>query len=113
MKTRTIVILCVGGALCFGCLICGGLVASYLTSQLIAQKNKRVVLVVAKLDYPKGTIITDPEQMFELREILESDAPPGILTDLEDLQDQTLTNDIRKGEPVQHHYLEETKLEPP
>jgi pilus assembly protein CpaB len=109
MKTQSIIILWVSIALGFGCLICGGLVASYLTSQLIAQRNKRVMVLVAKHNYPNGTAITDPQQMFELQSILEMDAPPFVVTELEELRDRTLTHDIHEGEPVVHFHLERTQ----
>ena len=100
MKTQTIVILCVGAALGLSCLIIGGLVASYLTSQLIAQKNAKMMILVAKHNYPKGTAINNPEQMFEFREILQTDAPFGAISDLDFLKDRTLTDDIREGQTV-------------
>jgi pilus assembly protein CpaB len=109
MKTQSIIILWVSIALGLGCLICGGLVASYLTSQLIAQRNKRVMVLVAKHNYPNGTAITDPQQMFELQSILEMDAPPFVVTELEELRDRTLTHDIHEGEPVVHFHLERTQ----
>jgi Flp pilus assembly protein CpaB len=110
MKTQTIVILCIGVAVAFVCLIFGGLVASYLTSQLIAQKNMRVLLVVARHNYPSGTAINDPEEMFEMREFFASDAPSGRVTELEELRGRTLTRDISEGEPL----LEgDSKLDPP
>jgi len=108
MKTQTIVILSVGVALCVGCLICGGLVASYLTSQLIAAKNRKVVILVAKHDYAKGTAITVPEDMFEPREILEADAPPGAISELKDLWGLTLIEEIREGQPVSFTLVERT-----
>src|SRR5262245_53026911 len=85
MKTQTIVILWVCVAFGFLSLCVCGLVASYLTSQLIAQKNERVVLVVAKQNYSRGSAITNAEEMFELREIRQADAPPGFLTELKEL----------------------------
>jgi len=109
MKPKTIIIVC---SLVFGfvCLTCCGLVASYLTSQLIAQKNKRVLLVVARHNYPNGAAINDPEEMFELQEIREADAPSGFITELEELRGRTLTRDISEGEPLVEG---DSKLDPP
>jgi hypothetical protein len=72
------------------------------------QRNKKVMLVVAKHDYPKGTIITDPEEMFELREFLDRDAPihpflEGFSEVAEAWRGAILTNDIREGQPLQRH----------
>jgi Flp pilus assembly protein CpaB len=116
MKTQTVIILWVSGAFCLGCLICGGgLVASYLTSQLIAQKNKKVMLVVAKRDYPKGTEISDPEQMFELREFFDKDAPQAAVVDFDEgskglIRGSILMNDIHEGQPLQLIFLERPAL---
>jgi Flp pilus assembly protein CpaB len=108
MKPKTIVIL--GGVfLGFVCLTSCCLVASYLTSQLIAQKNARILLVVARHNYPSGTAINDPEEMFEIREFPASEAPAGCVTDLEDLRDRTLIKDIREGEPVLTFFLERSQ----
>ncbi len=112
MKTQTIVILCVCVVVVLDFLIIGFLVASYFTSQLIAQKNAKVMLVVAKHHYAKGTAIKDPEQMFEYREFLASDAPWGSIIELKALRDQTLTNDIQEGEPLVVDLLQETKKAP-
>jgi uncharacterized protein (TIGR03067 family) len=85
-------------------------VCGYLFIDLTPQRNNAVVLlVVAKHNYPEGTAITDPEQMFELREISESDAPLSYIVDLEKLRNTTLTSDIRAGEPVAKHFLLETR----
>lgn len=96
------------------------LAVSYLVTQLIAQRSKRVLLVVAKHDYPKGIAITDPEEMFELQEIFESDAPREIIFDLKHLRGISLTSDIREGQPLQRDFLErnneaenKVKLDPP
>ena len=109
MKPKTIIILC-GVVFGFVCLTCCGVVASYLTSQLIAQKNMRVLLVVARHNYPSGTAINDPEEMFEFREFPASDAPSGYVTELEELRGRTLTRDISEGEPLIEG---DSKLDPP
>src|SRR6516165_4262856 len=88
-------------------LIIALLVASYLTSQLIAQRSKKVMLVVAKHNYPKGTAITNAEDMFELRDIREADAPSGYLTEVEKLNRMTLNQDIREGEPITISHLKD------
>ncbi len=109
MKTQSIVILSVCVAFCFLCLVACGLVSSYLTSQLIAQKNAKVLLLVAKDNYPEGAAIKDPEEMFEFQEILARDAPVGFFSDLEDLRGLTLISGIRKGQPVLQGFVQKTK----
>jgi flagella basal body P-ring formation protein FlgA len=44
--------------------------------------------------------------MFEIQDILESDAPPGIITDLQELRGCTLKNDIHEGESLQFESVE-------
>jgi hypothetical protein len=68
--------------------------------KLLGPGNKKVMVVVAKHDYPKGTIITDPEQMFELREFgyFDVQVPFENLGELS--QELVLINDIREGEPL-------------
>jgi hypothetical protein len=63
------------------------------------------MLVVAKHDYPKGTVITDPEEMFELREFLEKDAPQAAFLDFDAgsrgmMRGSILTSDIHVGQPL-------------
>jgi hypothetical protein len=96
------------------------LVTSYLVTELIAQRNRIVMLVVAKHDYPKGTTISDPEQMFELRAVFDRDAPGDRVFNVEKLRNHTLTSDIAEGQPVQSSFLEKpkdatsrVKLDPP
>jgi hypothetical protein len=87
--------------------------------------NDKVMVVVAKHDYPKGTIITDPEEMFEVREFLEADAPHGTFYFSEVGQvgpPAILTEDIHEGQPLLNRSGESLtfaglikvgKLEPP
>jgi len=72
----------------------------------VIQSNEKVTLVVAKHDYPKGTIITDPEQMFELREFLLADRPSVAFEKLEHVgSDGVLINDIREGQPLTRDFV--------
>ncbi|HVH72581.1 MAG TPA: SAF domain-containing protein, partial [Candidatus Dormibacteraeota bacterium] len=66
----------------------------------------KVMLVVAKHDYPQGTAIKDAEDMFEKQEIPASDRPAYAVFDYDDVRGRTLTRDIRKGE-----FLVESDLE--
>jgi Flp pilus assembly protein CpaB len=85
------------------------LIAGFLVTQLILQINAKVMLVVAKHNYPKGTIITNPEEMFETRQFYESDAPQGAISDIEELRNCTLNTDILEGQPVQSFFLERSR----
>jgi pilus assembly protein CpaB len=92
MKSKTMILMVVA-------VVCG-LVASYLTSQLIAQKNKKVLLAVAKKPVQQWSMIKNPEDMFEMREWTESDAPTGPITDLKELQGRQVLKDIEQDKPV-------------
>jgi hypothetical protein len=96
------------------------LIGSFLVSQLIAQRNAKVMVVLARHDYPKGTAIKDPEDMFEKREIPAMECPPYVVLGYEEVGGRTLTRDIRKGELLVISDLERTedvtdllKLDPP
>jgi hypothetical protein len=102
MKAKTIFLVC----LCFVLIICGLI---YLTSQMIARKKANVMLLFAKQNYPSGTTITDPEKMFEFREIFERDEPLGSCSELEALRGLTLIKDISEGQPLDYTYVEDNR----
>jgi SAF domain len=85
------------------------LIGSFLVSQLIAQRKAIVTVVLAKHDYPKGTAIKDPEDMFEKREIPSMECPPYVVSAYQDMGGRTLTRDIRKGELLLTSDLERTE----
>src|SRR5216683_3107413 len=85
------------------------LIGSFLVSQLIAQRKAKVTVVLAKHDYPKGTAIKDPEDMFEKREIPAMECPLYVVLGYQDMGGRTLTRDIRKGELLVTSDLERTE----
>jgi len=101
----------------------GGVFIIRQIEQKNTPRNDKVMVVVAKHDYPQGTIITDPEQMFEVREFLEVDAPLHHLSKVAEAgRDSILTKDIHEGQPLQRDSVEALtfaglikvgKLEPP
>ena len=99
MKSKTMILMVVA-------VVCG-LVASYLTSQLIAQKNKKIQLLVAKKAIPQWTPIKNPGEFFEQREWAESDAPQGAVTEMKDLQDRVVLKDIAENTPVAINMLQD------
>jgi len=82
-------------------------VGGFLVVQLIEQRNKVVAVLVAKHNYPEGTKITDPESMFELREVREVDLPPGVIINHVEVRDRVQARDIREGEPVVVSHLKD------
>jgi len=99
MKSKTMILMVVA-------VVCG-LVASYLTSQLIAQRSKEVDLVVAKKAIPQWTPIKNPEEFFELRKWKETDAPQGAVMDLKELKDRVVLKDIEADKPVASTMLQD------
>ncbi len=103
----------------------GGVFIIRQIEQKNTPRNDKVMVVVAKHDYPQGTIITDPEQMFEVREFLEADAPHGTFYFSEVGQvgrNAILTEDIHEGQPFLNRsgepltfeaLIKVGKLEPP
>jgi pilus assembly protein CpaB len=84
-----------------------GLVASYLTSQLIAQRSREVDVVVAKKAIPQWTPIKNPEEFFELRKWKEQDAPQNAVTDIKLLKDRVVLKDIEADKPVSETMLQD------
>ncbi len=99
MKSKTMILMVVA-------VVCG-LVASYLTSQLIAQRSKEVDLVVAKKAIPQWTPIKNPEEFFELRKWKEQDAPQNAVTDIKLLKDRVVLKDIEADKPVSETMLQD------
>jgi flagella basal body P-ring formation protein FlgA len=101
MKPKTIALTSILVILCS--------IAGFLVSELIAQRNKKYLIVVAKRNYPKGTAITNAEEMFEMRSTPGSELPPLAIFFFEDLQGRSLTRDITAGEPILLSDLERTR----
>ncbi len=98
MKPKTMMLMVVA----VGC----GLVASYMTSRLLAERNNqpqgeaKVTVVVAKQKVNAMVPIKDPEKYFELREFPESVAPKKALKSLDDIKDQRLNKHVAEDAPV-------------
>jgi pilus assembly protein CpaB len=98
MKPKTMMLMVVA----VGC----GLVASYMTSRLLAERNAqpqaepKVTVVVAKQKVSPMVLIKEPEKFFELREFPESVAPKKGLKSLDELKDQRLSKPLAEDSPV-------------
>jgi Flp pilus assembly protein CpaB len=82
-----------------------GLGASYMTSKLLAERNKEqteetVPVLVAKVRIAAWQPIKDPESVFEIKQFPASVAPPKALADLDKVKDQRLNKLIEAGKPV-------------
>src|SRR5947209_418121 len=88
MKPKTLVLMVVA----VGC----GLAASYMTSRLLAERNKeqpteaKVKVLVAKQKISPWVPIKEPEKFFVEKEVPESVAPKKALKSFEEVKDQKL-----------------------
>lgn len=90
MKPRTMILMVVA-------VVCG-LVASYLTSRMLAQQGpveeEKVKILVAKQKIPMGTKIKDPEKMFVEKEFVKGTEPKKAIANFEQLKDKVLNKTI-------------------
>jgi pilus assembly protein CpaB len=91
MKPRTMILMVVA-------VVCG-LVASYLTSRMLAQQGaaveeEKVKILVAKQKIPMGTKIKDPEKFFVEKEFTKGSEPKKAITKFEELKDKSLNKTI-------------------
>jgi pilus assembly protein CpaB len=89
MKPKTLALMVVA----VGC----GLAASYMTSRLLAERSnqqqvvqEKINVLVAKKNIPLGTLIKDPEQMFEEKPFIKGEEPKKAMKDLAALKDKRL-----------------------
>jgi pilus assembly protein CpaB len=87
MKSKTMILMVVA-------VVCG-LVASYLTSRMLAQPaEEKTTVLVAKVKIPQGAKIAEPEQMFEPKEFTKGQEPKKAFTKFEDLKDKRVNKTI-------------------
>jgi pilus assembly protein CpaB len=85
MKPKTVILMVVA----VGC----GLAASFLTSRLIAERGEpeKVGVLVARHDIPMGTLLTDPEKLFEEKGYTKGEEPRKAIRSLVELKGHRLT----------------------
>jgi pilus assembly protein CpaB len=98
MKSKTMILLVVAA----GC----GLVASYMTSRLLAERNQKVQVLVAKANFAPWTTIKNPDDMFELEERTKVDTPRNAVTSVEGAADHVLAKRMEKGDVLVSEYLQ-------
>jgi pilus assembly protein CpaB len=91
MKPRTLILMVVA-------VVCG-LVASYLTSRMLAQNSapaeeEKVKILVAKAKIPMGTKIKDPEKFFVEKEFTKGSEPKKAIASFDQLKDKSLNKTI-------------------
>jgi pilus assembly protein CpaB len=81
-----------------------GLVASFLTSRLLAERgNSGPVMVkrlVAKRNLALGTVIKDPEKYFVEKEFAEDSAPKKGYESFDQIKNQKLTKPVSEDAPI-------------
>jgi pilus assembly protein CpaB len=94
MKPKTLMLM--------GVAIVCGLVASYMTSRLIAEKNETVKVLVPNKDIPEWTPVRTPETMFVEKDVPKNQAPPTYIppSAIGEMKDRLLIKKVRKDEPV-------------
>jgi pilus assembly protein CpaB len=98
MKSKTMILL----LLAAGC----GLVASYMTSRLLAERNERVAVLVAKAKFPQWTPVKNPDEMFELEERPKVDVPRNAVLKGDTIKDHVLLKNMEKGDVVVSDFLQ-------
>src|SRR5262249_3977337 len=97
MKPKTIALLVVA--------ITCGLVASYMTSRLLAERSSapeatKVSILMAKMKVPAFQPIKDPEKYFEIREMSEGSFPSKAIKSFDDVKGKSLQRPLGKDLPV-------------
>jgi pilus assembly protein CpaB len=102
MKSKTMILMVVA-------VVCG-LAASYMTSRLLADRNEKVSILVAKQRLSAWTPVKNAEDMFELEEHTKNDVPKNAVTKFDSVRDQTVVRAMDKGEPlVAENLMDKTK----
>lgn len=92
MQSKTLIVLLVAVA-------CGG-AAAFMTSRLLADRNEKVTILVAKQRLGPWTPVKNPDDQFELEERSKNEIPKNALTRLDSVRDHILVRGIERGDPV-------------
>lgn len=92
MKSKTLILMVVA-------VVCG-LAASYMTSRLLADRNEKVKVLVAKRKFNRWTHVKNPDEMFELEERPKNDVPRNAVSRPESIKDYVIIKAIDAGEVV-------------
>jgi pilus assembly protein CpaB len=90
MKPKTVILMVVA----IGC----GLAASYLTSRILAEREQpeveKVSVLVARRNITMGTLIREPEKVFEEKQFTKGEEPKKAIRNLEELKDRRLNKPL-------------------
>ena len=93
MKPKTLILMVVA--------VTCGLVASYMTSRLLADRGRestKVAVLVAKKTISQGDLLKIPEELFEERWFAQGDEPKLAITKAELLKGRVLNRSLRAGD---------------
>lgn len=89
MKPKTVVLLVIA--------VSCGLAASYMTNRLLAERGKqepvveeKVNILVARKNLPLGTLLKNPEELFEEKPFIKGQEPKKAIKSFEQLKDKRL-----------------------
>jgi len=92
MRSKTMILM----AVAIGC----GLVASYMTSRVIAERGtketeeEKVTVLVAKQNLPMGQLIKDPEKYFEEKQFTKGEEPRKAIQSYDQIKDHRLNKPL-------------------
>lgn len=96
MKPKTLVLMVVA--------VTCGLGASYMTSRLLAERGsgdtEKTNVLVARKQLNMGAAIKVPQDMFEEKQYVKGEEPPGAILDFEQLKGRILKKSLRQGDFV-------------
>lgn len=94
MKPKTLILMVVA--------VTCGLGASYMTSRLLAERgsgdSEKTNVLVARRQLNMGQPIKVPQDMFEEKQYVKGEEPPGAVTDYELLKGRILKKSLRQGD---------------
>ncbi len=92
MKSKTLILMVVA-------IVCG-LAASYMTSRVIAERSnkdgeqEKVTVLVARQNLPMGTVLKDPEKLFEEKNFLKGEEPKKAVRTFDVLKSRQLNKPL-------------------
>lgn len=97
MKSKTMVLMAIA-------VVCG-LVASYMTSQLLSQQKKEIDVYIAAKDFNQWTPLQKPDEMFVKVTKPEKDAPQNAVRSIDELKNKVLLKAIKKDGIISREML--------
>jgi Flp pilus assembly protein CpaB len=90
MKSKTLILMVVA-------IVCG-LAASYMTSRLLADRNEKIPVLVAKQKIAGWTALKNPDEFFDIEEHPKNEVPKNAIGKLEAVKDFKTVKGLEKGD---------------